>query len=82
MVKDKSKLEKYVEKYLIEKGFKVTLMKQYNSKTVYQVFRNGVESRLEVPFAVTDAKRYMDSVFKGLVLKEELKALNNESKQL
>ena len=37
MNENKLSWEKYVERYLKQKGFKVTLVKQWNSKTVYDV---------------------------------------------
>lgn len=77
MMKEKSSWEKYAEKFLEKKGFTVKLVKQYNSKTVYDVSRNGLSERLEIPCAIVDKKKYMDSVLNGFEMKEEIERLKS-----
>lgn len=72
MNKNKSSWEKYVERYLKQKGFKVTLVKQWNSKTVYDVEKDGVKERLEIPVSVVEKKKYMDMVNDSFEMKLEL----------
>ena len=72
MNKNKSSWEKYVEKYLKQKGFKVTLVKQWNSKTVYDVEKDGVKERLEIPVSVVEKKKYMDMVNNSFEMKREV----------
>lgn len=71
MNKNKSSWEKYVERYLKQKGFKVTLVKQWNSKTVYDVEKDGVKERLEIPVSVVEKKKYMDMVNNSFEMKRE-----------
>ena len=72
MNKNKSSWEKYVERYLKQKGFKVTLVKQWNSKTVYDVEKDGVKERLEIPVSVVEKKKYMDMVNNSFEMKREV----------
>lgn len=69
---NKSSLEKYVEKYLSQKGFNVTLVKQWNSKTVYDIEKDGIKERIEIPASVVEKKRYMDMVDNSFEMKLEL----------
>lgn len=44
-----------------ENGFDVTLLKQYISKTIYLVQKNGIEDRFELPNGFNyDTKSYME----------------------
>ena len=72
MNKNKSSWEKYVERYLKQKGFKVTLVKQWNSKTVYDVEKDGIKERLEIPVSVVEKKKYMDMVNNSFEMKREI----------
>lgn len=72
MNKNKSSWEKYVERYLKQKGFKVTLVKQWNSKTVYDVEKDGIKERLEIPVSVVEKKKYMDMVNNSFEMKREV----------
>lgn len=71
MNKNKSSWEKYVERYLKQKGFSVTLVKQWNSKTVYDVEKDGIKERLEIPVSVVEKKKYMDMVNNSFEMKRE-----------
>ena len=72
MNKNKSSWEKYVERYLKQKGFNVTLVKQWNSKTIYDVEKDGVKERLEIPVSVVEKKKYMDMVNNSFEMKREV----------
>lgn len=40
------------------KGFDITMLKQYISKTVYVISKDGIEQKVEVPSNVTDTMLY------------------------
>lgn len=56
--KEKSKVEKSIERKMKAKGFEVTMLKQYISKTIYVISKDGVEQKVEVPSNVTDTTLY------------------------
>lgn len=58
MSKEKSKVEKSIERKMKAKGFKITMLKQYVSKTVYAISKDGVEQKVEVPSNITDTSLY------------------------
>lgn len=58
MSKEKSKVEKSIERKMKAKGFEITMLKQYISKTVYAISKDGVEQKVEVPSNVTDTSLY------------------------
>ena len=58
MGKEKSKVEKSIERKMKAKGFEITMLKQYISKTVYTISKDGFEQKVEVPSNVTDTTSY------------------------
>lgn len=58
MSKEKSKVEKSIERKMKAKGFEITMLKQYISKTVYAISKDGVEQKVEVPSNITDTSLY------------------------
>lgn len=58
MSKEKSKVEKSIERKMKAKGFEITMLKQYISKTVYVVSKDGIEQKVEVPSNITDTSLY------------------------
>ena len=58
MIKEKSKVEKSIERKMKAKGFDITMLKQYISKTVYVISKDGIEKKVEVPSNVTDTTLY------------------------
>jgi hypothetical protein len=58
MIKEKSKVEKSIERKMKAKGFNITMLKQYISKTVYVISKDGIEQKVEVPSNVTDTTLY------------------------
>lgn len=78
---DKSKNEKYAEKWFKENGFEILSSKQYQSKTRYKVKKNDIEDSVELPFGVSDIKSYMKMINHSFEMKIELiklKAIKNE----
>lgn len=58
MSKEKSKVEESIEREMKAKGFEITMLKQYISKTVYAISKDGVEQKVEVPSNITDTSLY------------------------
>lgn len=58
-MKDKNKNEKYAEKWFAKNGFECEMLKQYNSKTVYRLSKDGLTYEWELPFGVIDMGKYM-----------------------
>lgn len=58
--KEKSKVEKAIERKMKSKGFEITMLKQYISKTVYVISKDGIEQKVEVQSNVTDTTLYAD----------------------
>ena len=59
-MKDKNKNEKFAERWFAQHGFEWKCVKQYISKTVYEISKDGLTYKWELPYGVTDAKKYMD----------------------
>lgn len=56
-----TKNDTYAIKWLEENGFNVVLKKQYISKTIYTVKKNGIEDRFELPNGFNyDVENYME----------------------
>lgn len=79
MKKEKTKIEKCVERFLLKEGYRVELVKQYASKSIYHIEKNGINETIEIPYNIPDCKKYMkliDSSFKrkeeNLILKKKL----------
>lgn len=58
MGKEKSKVEKSIERKMKAKGFEITMLKQYISKTVYTISKDGFEQKVEVPSNTIDTTLY------------------------
>ena len=54
-----TKNERYAEKWFKDNGFEFKLIKQYVSKTVYEVRKDGLVEKFELLNGVTDIKKYM-----------------------
>lgn len=59
MNKEKSKVERFVERWFTDNGYKYHVIKQYVSKTVYEWTKDGITDKFEVPYDVTNPKAYM-----------------------
>lgn len=75
MVKEKSKVEIYVEKWFKANGFEFKIIKQFVSKTKYEVSKNGITELFELPMAVTNPKSYMEMFNNCFEMKEEITKL-------
>ena len=63
-----NKAEEYAVKWLDEHGFDVVLRKQYLSKTVFEIAKDGVTFFLDVPKGVKDEKAFMEEAEKSFEL--------------
>lgn len=59
-MKEKNRNERYAEYYFSMHGFEWKCLKQYMSKTVYELSKDGLTYKWELPFGVTDMKSYME----------------------
>lgn len=59
-MKEKNRNERYAEYWFSMHGFEWKLVKQYMSKTVYELSKDGLTYKWELPFGVTDMKSYME----------------------
>lgn len=79
---DFSKEEKYVIKWLNENGFTGKIIKQYVSKTVFEISRDGFSDKFELPQGIIfkNIKWYMEQFMKNWDMYCELYELrkNNE----
>jgi hypothetical protein len=70
--KEKSKVEKSIERKMKAKGFEVTMLKQYISKTIYIISKDEVEQKVEVPSNVTDTTLYANMLSELFKVSEEI----------
>lgn len=79
---DFSKEEKYVIKWFEENGFSGKVIKQYISKTIFEISKDGITDKFELSQGVVlkNIKRYMEQYEKSWNLLCELQRLRNEAK--
>lgn len=77
-----SKEEKYAIKWLNEHGFSGELKKQYISKTVFSVCKDGVQDSFELPQGLKkmNVKKYMEQFSKNWGMLVELNKLREAVK--
>lgn len=56
---EKSRAEKYDEKYWKKHGYHYQPKRKYMSKSVYLVSKDGVEVTYDIPYSVTDPVKFM-----------------------
>lgn len=77
-MREKTKNERYVEKWLKDNGFNFELLKQYNSKTVWSIRKEDVSDNFELPSGVEDIKAYMSMYKKTFEMKRETNELRKK----
>ena len=75
------KITKYAVKWFDKNGFDGKLTKQYNSKTIFDVKKDGIEHRFEIPTAVADPAAYMNAMGETFKLKVYLMNLKQTSEK-
>lgn len=68
---EKTKNEKYAEKFLNVNGFVILSCKQYQSKTYYIVEKDGIEDVVSIPYCVSDINSYMKMIKSSFEMKVE-----------
>ena len=62
-------------KWLDEHGYDVVLIKQYLSKLVFDVSKNGVKEKFEFPKGVIDVNGYMELFEQSFEIATKLKSI-------
>lgn len=77
---DFSREEKYVIKWLEDNGFTGKIVKQYISKTIFEIAKDGITDRFELPQGIVfkDIRGYMEQYKKNWELKLQVIELRNE----
>lgn len=57
MEKEKSSVEVKAEKWMKENGFQFLVLKQYISKTIYEIEKDGFKTKFELPMSVANVKK-------------------------
>lgn len=71
---ERTKAEKYAEKFWEENGFAFTVKREYASKTIYKVSKNGVELEYAISSDITDPKGDMKNFEKQFEMYSFLKS--------
>ena len=79
---DFSKEEKFVIKWFEENGFTGKIVKQYVSKTIFEISKDGITDRFELLQGVVfkNIKRYMEQYRRNWSINLELRDLRNKVK--
>ena len=59
-MQDKTRTQRYAEKYWMRHGYQFKLVKQYISKSVYLVGKDGVTMKYQHPAVVDDNRGIME----------------------
>lgn len=78
---DFSKREEYAIKWFNDNGFDGKIMKQYISKTVFEISKDGVTDKFELPQGIVNIKGYMEQYKHNWKMICELQSLREEAKQ-
>jgi glycerophosphoryl diester phosphodiesterase len=74
---DFSKNEKYVIKWLNDNQFEGKIVKQYVSKTIFEIEKEGIVDKFELPQGIENISSYMKQYQKNWNMLCELHKLNN-----
>ena len=73
-----SRIEKYAEKWFAQNGFSFELVKQYVSKTIYLISKDGISEKFELPSEATDIKGYMELFRKSFELEKQIDQMKEQ----
>ena len=79
MGKEKSSVEVKAEKWMKENGFQFLVLKQYISKTIYEIEKDGFKTKFELPMSVADVKKYMELYKKDFEMQIKLKEFRSKT---
>ena len=74
---DFSKNEKYVIKWFNDNQFEGKIVKQYVSKTIFEIEKEGIVDKFELPQGIENISSYMKQYQKNWNMLCELHKLNN-----
>lgn len=79
---DFSKEEKFSIKWFEENGFTGKIVKQYVTKTIFEISKDGITDRFELPQGVVfkNIKGYMEQYRRNWSINLELRDLRNKVK--
>lgn len=79
---DFSKEEKFVIKWFEENGFTGNIVKQYVTKTIFEISKDGITDRFELPQGIVfkNIKGYMEQYRRNWSINLELRDLRNKVK--
>ena len=79
---DFSKEEKFVIKWFEENGFTGKIVKQYVTKTIFEISKDGITDRFELPQGIVfkNIKGYMEQYRRNWSINLELRDLRNKVK--
>ena len=79
---DFSKEEKFAIKWFEENGFTGKIVKQYVTKTIFEISKDGITDRFELPQGVVfkNIKGYMEQYRRNWSINLELRDLRNKVK--
>lgn len=75
---DASSAERYAERWWEKHGFEVKLLKRYQSKSIYEVSKDGLTSKEEIPYTVRKFKEFMERFQKGWDMQVEIERLKQQ----
>lgn len=76
-----SPAEVYAEAHWKEHGFDAKLVKRYQSKSVYEISRDGLTDTYEIPYTVKDFKGFMNQFHKCWDLLVEVNYLRKKLRE-
>ena len=79
---DFSKEEKYAIKWFNDNGYDGKIIKQYISKTIFEISKDGITDKFELPQGIVfkNIKGYMEQYKKNWEMLCELQRLREEAK--
>lgn len=73
-----SPAEKYAERWWKKNGFEVKLLKRYQSKSIYEISRDGLMRKEEIPYTVKKFGEYMKQFQKGWDMLVEIENMKRQ----
>lgn len=75
---EKTKNEKYAEKWFNENGFQCELIRQYISKTKYKVSKDGITEIFELPYGISEIRKYMEMYRQSFEMKKQIAKMKKQ----
>ena len=75
---ESSPAEKYAERWWGQRGYNVQLLRRYQSKSIYEVRKDGLMLTVEIPYTVRKFKPFMEQFQKGWDMHAEVVRLRQQ----